>query len=276
MSAIILFLYSKYYPNIDILLNIVTSIDYIHTICIDNDRVREVIMRSSLLREKKVPCFVVIFPDRSVHQYVDEDMSTFVESLISKVENKEKGDGKKTPINSLVSEIPETTINIQEELDPEIEDEIAKEVNNPAVAPRHQNIPMKQAIKAVKDVPSNKTDIGKLINFTEGNPEASGQKKSTSVSRSRSELMNRENIKIPRGKGHESMNSSSLGTDIVTTKSKEAGDDTNIIEDIGEEEQVIPFTPDDISGQIKNTHKSKQDLKTLAMEMANGRDVIEK
>ena len=268
MSAIILFLYSKYYPNIDILLNIVSSIDYIHTICVDNDRVREVIMRSSLLREKKVPSFVVIFPDRSVHQYVDEDMSTFVESLIAKVENKEKGDGKKTPINNLVSQIPQSNSNIQEELEPEIESEIEKEIGgNPA--------PMSQSIK---DVPSNKTDIGKLINFADKNDSGApsgSQKKSTSVSRSRSELMNRENIKIPRGKGHESMNSSSLGTDVLATKTKESSN-SNIIEDIGEEEQTIPFSPDDTNAQIKNTHKSKQDLKTIAMEMANGRDVIEK
>jgi len=268
MSAIILFLYSKYYPNIDILLNIVSSIDYIHTICVDNERVREVITRSSLLKEKKIPCFVVIFPDRSVHQYYDEDMSTFVESLIAKVENKEKGDGKKTPINNLVAQIPQTVSNIQEELEPEIEFEIEKEISgNPA--------PMSQSIK---DIPNNKTDIGKLINFSDKNDStgsSASQKKSGSVSRSRSDLMNRENIKIPRGKGHDSMNSSSLGTDILATKSKESSN-SNIIEDIGDEEQTMSFSPDDTNSQIKNTHKSKQDLKTIAMEMANGRDVIEK
>lgn len=269
MSAIILFLYSKYYPNIDILLNIVSSIDYIHTICVDNDRVREVIMRSSLLREKKVPSFVVIFPDRSIHQYVDEDMSTFVESLVSKVENKVKGDGKKTPINSLVDAIPQAPVNIQEELEPSIETEIENEVSPGPRAPMTQS---------VKDVPSNKTDIGKLINFSEKNDSGDlPQKKSNSVSRSRSELMNRENVKIQRGKGHEGMNSSSLGTDILATKTKESSSNPNIIEDIGgEEEQVISFGPDDANSQLKNTHKSKQDLKTIAMEMANGRDVVEK
>jgi hypothetical protein len=201
-------------------------------------------------------------------------MTTFVESLVSKVENKVKGDGKKTPINSLVDDIPQALSNIEEDLEPSIESEIEKEVSP---APRAPRAPMSQSIK---DIPNNKTDIGKLINFSEkSDSEASSgqQKKSNSVSRSRSELMNRENVKIPRGKGHESMNSSSLGTDILATKSKESSSNPNIIEDIGgEDEQVISFSPDDTNSQLKNTHKSKQDLKTIAMEMANGRDVVEK
>ncbi len=270
MSALILFLYSKYYPNISILLNIVSSIDYIHTICVDNKRVREVIMRSSAVSVKKVPCFVVIFPDKTIHQYVGEDMATFMDSLVKKENEKVQVEGSKTPINRLVENVPEAVIDITEENDDDDDgnNEILKEIEELS-----NKVPSSMIKQNVENKKSTKTDIGSLINFKE-NQAASNNKKSSNVSRSRSDLMNRENVKIARGKGHETMNSSSLGNDISLSKNKESP--SNVIEDIDTEQDTISFSPDENLGVVKNTHKSKQDLKSIAAEMANARDVVEK
>jgi hypothetical protein len=270
MSALILFLYSKYYPNISILLNIVSSIDFIHTLCIDNKRVREVIMRSSVISAKKVPCFVVIFPDKTIHQYVGEDMATFMESIGKKQNEKVQVEGSKTPINRLVENVPETKIDITEENDDDdSENDILKELEELS-----NKVPSSMIKQNVENKKLNKTDIGSLINFKEAQASASNNKKSSNVSRSRSDLMNRENVKIARGKGHENMNSSSLGTDISLSKTKESP--SNIIEDIETDQDTISFSPDENLGVVKNTHKSKQDLKSIAAEMANARDVVEK
>jgi hypothetical protein len=267
MSALILFLYSKYYPNINIILNIVSSIDYIHTMCVDNQRVREVIMRSSLVRVKKVPCFVVVYPNGEVNQYVDEDMSLFMNTLLKK--GKGKGD-KKTPIQNLVDDIPDTKIEINETID-DTESEIEESaMQQGARLTKPYEPPPEVKAKYNKTQPkskSGKTSIGDLINFQTSDTPS----KSSSVSRSRSELMNRENVKITKGQGHGSMQTSSLGNDISTTKSIEQKDSSNLIEDIGEEDDVIPFAPEEHSGMLKETHKSKVDVKSLAMEMQNER-----
>jgi hypothetical protein len=261
MSAIILFLYSKYYPNINILLNLVSSIDFIHTICVDNKRVRDVIMRSSLVSVKKVPCFVVIFPDKSVNQYVGNDMASFMNNLLEKTQKPQRTESGKTSIDQLVPEVPETTIEITEEHD----DDIMSESQPP---------PQKNMQHPPAQNKSGKSDIGSLINFSEGKP----QQNTNSVSRSRSELTNRENLKIEKGKGHEGMTSTSLGVDITTSKSKtntnsRGASSPNIIEDIdeGDDEDTMLFASDSQSGMVKNTGKSKMDIKQLAMEMANGR-----
>lgn len=275
MSALILFLYSKYYPNINIILNIVSSIDYIHTMCIDNQRVREVIMRSSLVRVKKVPCFVVVYPNGEVNQYVDEDMSVFMNTLLKK--GKVGSGDKKTPIENLIDEIPETKIEINETVDDsdfEIEESamqqgarLTKPYEPPPEVKSKYNKTQHQPQPKAK-VKSGKTSIGDLINFQTSDTTPS---KSNSVSRSRSELMNRENVKISKGQGHETMQTSSLGNDMSTTKTIEQKDTGNLIEDIGDDEEVIPFSPDEHSGMVKNTHKSKVDIKSLAMEMQNER-----
>ena len=262
MSALILFLYSKYYPNINILLNLVSSIDYIHTMCVDNQRVREVVFRSSMLANKKVPCFLVIFPDGRVNQYCDEDMSSFIESL-SKNGKQESGKTK-TPISNVVQSVPQTNIEIKDEDEDEDEDTQTEAPAMGGTLPMKQPAPVPPMPKRKQE---NKTDIGSLINFTETNDNTT--KKSSSVSRSRSELMNRENVKISKGQGHGTMKTSSLGTDVSTTKSN--GMDSNVIEDIADEDEPMLFASSENSGMVKNTHKSKTDIKSIAMEMANSR-----
>lgn len=269
MSALILFLYSKYYPNINIILNIVSSIDYIHTMCVDNQRVREVIMRSSLVRVKKVPCFIVVYPNGEVNQYIDEDMSSFVNTILKK--NKASPGDKKSLISNLVDDIPETKIEINEtvdDTDTEIEESAMQQ--GARLTKPYQPPPEVQAkqVKSQAKSKSGKTSIGDLINFQT----SESSSKSSSVSRSRSELMNRENVKISKGQGHDSMQSSSLGTDMSTTKSIEQKDTGNLIEDIGDDDEAIPFSPEEHSGMVKNTHKSKVDIKSLAMEMQNERE----
>jgi len=270
MSALILFLYSKYYPNINILLNLVSSLDFVHSICVDNTRVRDVIMRSSMVSVKKVPCFIVIFPDKTVNQYVGEDMSSFMNTLLEKTKAPSNGQTK-TSIQDLVPEVPETEIEIREEEDDEDDGgNLMEQMRSPPPKqpPPSASLPAKQGQK------SGKSDIGSLINFNEGKP---AEKKSNTVSRSRSELMNREQVKIPKGTGHENMQSS-LAVDISTSKaSRDTNRASNMIEDIDEgDDEPMLFASEEKSGMVKNTHKSKTDLKTMAMEMATARgDKIE-
>lgn len=276
MSALILFLYSKYYPNINILLNLVSSIDYIHTICVDNTRVRDVIMKSSLVSSKRIPCFIVIFPDKTVHQYADEQMSTFMNTLLEKQKNMQSNGKSKTPISNLVENVPDDISEIRDEDDEDEEDdeEVEIVVEKPESAlPRRKPIPQApsqqqgpSSSQPSKNKKGSKTDVGSLINFSDSQQK---QNKSNNVSRSRSELMNRENIQIAKGKGHDNMLSSSLGTDIATTKKNGTG--SNVIEDIGDDEETIQFTSEETSGMVKNTHKSKTDIKSIAMEMATAR-----
>jgi hypothetical protein len=280
MSSLILFIYSKYYPQINILLNIISSLPFIHTLCVDNKDVRESLSNSQLLTKKKLPCVLVIFPDGNIYEYVDDELTLFINSLIEKnkpqvqqqVSSPSGPKESKTPINKLVQNIPETSLDIKEEVsDDEFEDDTSSQPpkQQSQVPPRQmQQRPLTANVPKVTNAMSKKSDIGQLINFSENKP---AEKKSNSVSRSRSELMNREPVKIAKGSGHDTMKTSSLNNDIPTTKNNQT--EIDIIEDIGAEEEVIPFTNDNESGMLKSTHKSKTDIKALAMEMANGRDV---
>lgn len=280
MSSLILFIYSKYYPQINILLNIISSLPFIHTLCVDNKDVRESLSNSQLLTKKKLPCVLVIFPDGNIYEYVDDELTLFINSLIEKnkpqvqqqVSSHSGPKESKTPINKLVQNIPETSLDIKEEVsDDEFEDDTSSQPpkKQTQVPPRQmQQRPLTSNVPKVTNAMSKKSDIGQLINFSENKP---AEKKSNSVSRSRSELMNREPVKIAKGSGHDTMKTSSLNNDIPTTKNNQT--EIDIIEDIGAEEEVIPFTNDNESGMLKSTHKSKTDIKALAMEMANGRDV---
>lgn len=289
MSALILFIYSKYYPQINILLNIISSLPFIHTLCVDNKEVRDSLTNSQLLTKKKLPCVFVMFPDGNMFEYVDDELTLFINSLIEKnnpqqnqpqhqqqpppVSSPSGPKETKTPINRLVQNIPETALEINEEVsDDEFEDnspQPARQIqqNSQVPARQMQQRPLTANAPKVANAMSKKSDIGQLINFSENKP---AEKKSNSVSRSRSELMNREPVKIAKGSGHDSMKTSSLNNDIPTTKNNQT--EIDVIEDIGMDEEVIPFTNDNESGMLKSTHKSKTDIKALAMEMANGRD----
>ena len=278
MSSLILFIYSKYYPQINILLNIISSLPFIHTLCVDNKEVRDSLSNSQLITKKKLPCVLVIFPDGNIYEYVDDELTLFINSLIEK--NKPQiqqpvSSGPtetKTPINRLVQNIPESSLDINEEVsDDEFEDNTSpqdpKQQSQVPVRQMQQR-PLTANVPKVNNAMSKKSDIGQLINFSENKP---AEKKSNSVSRSRSELMNREPVKIAKGSGHNTMKTSSLNNDIPTTKNNQT--EIDIIEDIETEDEVIPFTNDNESGILKSTHKSKTDIKALAIEMANGRDV---
>lgn len=283
MSALILFIYSKYYPQINILLNIISSISFIHTLCVDNKNVRDSLTNSQLLTKKKLPCMLVMFPDGNIYEYVDDELTLFINSLIEKNNPQEQQQNPqfnqfgqketKTPINKLVQNIPESAlVDIKEEVsDDEFEDNIKNNQQSSQVPTRQmQQRPITANVQKINNS-NKKTGIGQLINFSENKP---AEKKSNSVSRSRSELMNRETVKIAKGKGHENMNTSSLNNDIPTTKKNQTENDViEDIGDVGDEDNVIPFTNDNESGILKSTHKSKTDIKSLAMEMANGRDV---
>lgn len=282
MSALILFIYSKYYPQINILLNIISSLPFIHTLCVDNKDVRDSLSTSNLLTKKKLPCVFVMFPDGNMFEYIDDELTLFINSLIEKnnqqqsppVSSQQGPKETKTPINRLVQNIPETALDIKEEVsDDEFEDNTSsrqnQQQNSQVPARQMQQRPMTSNAPKVTNAMNKKSEIGQLINFSENKPT---EKKSNSVSRSRSELMNREPVKIAKGSGHDSMKTSSLNNDIPTTKNNQTEND--VIEDIGTEEEVIPFTNDNESGILKSTHKSKTDIKSLAIEMANGRDAV--
>jgi hypothetical protein len=281
MSALILFIYSKYYPQINILLNIISSLPFIHTLCVDNKEVRDALTKSQLLTKKKLPCVFVMFPDGNIYEYIDDELTLFINSLIEKNNpapqqqpqqqfsqtNSSGPKETKTPINRLVQNVPETALDIKEEVsDDEFEDNAAPQRQQQVPPRQMQQRPLTANVQKVEKM-NKKSEIGQLINFSENKPV---EKKSNSVSRSRSELMNREPVKIPKGSGHDSMKTSSLNNDIPTTKNNQK--DIDVIEDIGADEEIIPFTNDNESGMLKSTHKSKTDIKALAMEMANGRD----
>jgi hypothetical protein len=282
MSALILFIYSKYYPQINILLNIISSLPFIHTLCVDNKDVRDSLSVSHLLTKKKLPCVFVMFPDGNMFEYIDDELTLFINSLIEKnnpqqpppVSTQSGPRESKTPINRLVQNIPETALDIKEEVsDDEFEDNIPQssrqnqQQKSQVPARQMQQRPLTSNSPKITNAMNKKSEIGQLINFSENKPT---EKKSNSVSRSRSELMNREPVKIAKGSGHDNMKTSSLNNDISTTKNNQT--DIDVIEDIGTEDEVIPFTNDNESGILKSTHKSKTDIKSLAIEMANGRD----
>jgi (2Fe-2S) ferredoxin len=212
MSSLILFIYSKYYPQINILLNIISSLPFIHTLCVDNKEVRDSLSNSQLITKKKLPCVLVIFPDGNIYEYVDDELTLFINSLIEK--NKPQiqqpvSSGPtetKTPINRLVQNIPESSLDINEEVsDDEFEDNTSpqdpKQQSQVPVRQMQQR-PLTANVPKVNNAMSKKSDIGQLINFSENKP---AEKKSNSVSRSRSELMNREPVKIAKGIGHNTM-----------------------------------------------------------------------
>jgi (2Fe-2S) ferredoxin len=259
-------------------LNIISSLPFIHTLCVDNKEVRDSLSNSQLITKKKLPCVLVIFPDGNIYEYVDDELTLFINSLIEKnkpqIQQPVSSGPKetKTPINRLVQNIPESSLDIKEEVsDDEFEDNTSpqdpKQQSQVPVRQMQQR-PLTANVPKVNNAMSKKSDIGQLINFSENKP---AEKKSNSVSRSRSELMNREPVKIAKGSGHNTMKTSSLNNDIPTTKNNQT--EIDIIEDIETEDEVIPFTNDNESGILKSTHKSKTDIKALAIEMANGRDV---
>lgn len=106
MSSIIIFLYSKYVPYIRLMLETIRKIDYIHTLCVDNELVRNIVNKSSIIKNKKVPCFIVIYPNKTVYQYIDNDMMLFLNKLIT-IENEkiQSAASAKSPVTDLVPEV---------------------------------------------------------------------------------------------------------------------------------------------------------------------------
>lgn len=207
MSSIIIFLYSKYVPQARLLLETVKKLDYVHTLCVDNQLVREIIKRSSIVKHKKVPCFIVIYPNKSVFQYLDNDAILFLNKLIE-MEN-QKLEAAASSKSSISDILPEVSL----------------ENNNNLQQPVPQPTPPQ--VTSIKDdaVPSGRY-APKSVQYKKEN-------RGDNMTHSQNDLVNYTSLaskgnNIKQGNGHESMAKSSL--------SNNQQDSLSIIEDILEEE----------------------------------------
>ncbi len=247
MSTVVLFLYSKYVPQVKPYLDIIEKLEYIQTLCVDNEQIRKVIAESSLLSVKKVPCFIVINKDQSVFQYTN--IGPFLKKLIEANAPKQPEKIEKSPIQNVV-EIPQQTHKQVQQHNFEKED-LAMSSNKsfPTNSNPHQK---EQHLEAKK---SNKTNIGEIINYQKEKNEKLRPDASSSSSQS----------SIQKGIGHDDMGRSSL---------REAKKELSVIEDIEEEETsgLINFGNNPTSNNGEKKDKRISDIKSLVSEMADQRE----
>jgi len=248
MSTIVIFLYSKYIPQLKPYLEIVNKLEYVQTLCVDNENVKTVIMQSSLLKIKKVPCFIVINKDKNVYQYTD--IAAFLQQLIQANSPQKQEKIEKSLIQDVIDmgNINQSRQSQQNENEG-IKDEIIQTNKSYPVNSRPST---KQDVEIKK---SNKTSVGEIINYQKEKneklkPEAQPDKSN-----------------IYKGQGHDDMSRSSL-RDSSPKKS------FDVIEDIEEEESsegLISFTKSDNTGSEKK-EKRLGDIKSLVSEMADQRE----
>jgi len=248
MSTIVLFLYSKYVPQVKPYLDIIQKLEYIQTLCVDNEQVRKVIAQSSLLNVKKVPCFIVINKDQSVYQYTD--IGPFLKKLIEANTPKQPEKIEKSPIHNVV-EIPPAQQQTQHTQHTFEKDDLAMVSNKsfPTNSNPHQK---EQQFEAKK---SNKTSIGEIINYQKEKNEKLRPEQSNSSSQS----------SIQKGIGHDDMGRSSL---------RETKKEMSVIEDIEEEETsgLINFGNNPSNSGSEKKDKRISDIKSLVSEMADQRE----
>lgn len=208
MSSIIIFLYSKYIPQARLLLETIKKLDYVHTLCVDNQLVRDIIKRSSIVKHKKVPCFIVIYPNKSVFQYVDKESILFLNKLIE-MEN-QKREAAASSKSSVSDILPDVSL------------EPPSQTQQPVPQP---SPPQLSSIKE-DAVPSGRY-APKSVQYKKEN-------RGDTLTHSQNDLVNysslaARNNNISEGVGHENMAKSSISNN-------NKSDNLAVIEDIFEEE----------------------------------------
>jgi len=291
MSAIVIFFYSKYVPNIQYLIEKVNRLSYCPTICVDNIIVRQKDLASPVMKTKKVPCFVVINPDRTVNQYIDGDLDIFLQRMIEIEEerirqqnqqNQEQQNTQqhrrpldKSPISSVLAQedYQKATLRQQETQKPQAP--MNKSNSDMAISSNPSSL-------TKSDVPIARSKIGEIINYNQTNQSQSSKEQSTTSS----DIMNfnkektfklkpeeQQSAKMSKGQGHDGMGMSSLRPD---TKKK----DLNVIEDIDVEDSsnLISFSNATTSAsQPKNpkdekNEKKVSEFKSLVNQMMQQRE----
>jgi len=272
MSAIVIFFYSKYVPNIQYLIEKVNKLSYCHTICVDNIIVRQKVLASPVIKTKKVPCFVVINPDRTVNQYIDADLDIFLQRMSEIEEEKLKQENQqiqqqqqqqqrrpldKSPISSVLAEedFQKATLRQQEPQKPHASNSDMAISSNPSSLTK-------------SDVPIARSKIGEIINYNQTNkPESIKEPSATS-----SDIMNynkektfklkpeeQQTAKMSKGQGHDGM---AGGMSSLRPDSKKK--DLSVIEDIDMEDSsgLISFSnANTSSSQPKNPKDDKNEKK---------------
>lgn len=246
MSSIIIFLYSKYVPQARLMLETVKKLDYVHTLCVDNQLVREIIKRSSIVKHKKVPCFIVIYPNKSVFQYLDKDSILFLNKLIE-IENQkiEAASSSKSSISDILPELSlENSNNLQQQPIPQPTPPQLTSIKEEAVSSG------RYAPKSVQYKKENRGDNithqqNDLVNYS-------------------SLASHNNNNNIKQGSGHELMAKSSLSNNKST--------DLSIIEDILEEENnglLIKETKNTENPSISKKSSMKDIMNDMIAEREN-------
>ncbi len=264
MSAIVIFFYSKYIPNIQYLLEKINRLSYCHTICVDNQIVRKQVLASPILRTKRVPCFVVINPDRTINQYIDNDLHMFLQRMIdieeqkviqSQTEQQQQQPQKrvidKSPINSVLQQ-EDFQRSAQKQQQPR-EEPMVQSNNDMAISSNPSSL-------TKSDVPIARSKIGEIINYNSNqnqtnNNEIMNYNKDKTLKLKPEE---QKSAKMNKGQGHDNM----LGMSSLRPDSKKT--DIGVIEDIDVNDQsgLISFSNANISTtQPKNPKDDKNDKK---------------
>lgn len=245
MSTIVLFLYSKYVPLVKPYLETIQKLDYVQTLCVDNEEIRKVVLQASLLKIKKVPCFIVIYPDNRAFQYTD--IGTFLQKLIEANSPKQQKIEK-----SLIKNVVDTSQLNQEVYDNNNEEEDIRQTNK-SYPTNSRPISKEQEYERQIDRKSNKSKIGEIINYQKEKNEKLKPESNTS-----------SRTQIQKGNGHESMGRSSLRE----TSKEKAFDVIEDIDDEPSEEGLINF------GGKNEEKKDKKisDIKSLVNEMSDQRE----
>jgi len=246
MSSIIIFLYSKYVPQARLLLETVKKIDYVHTLCVDNQLVREIMKRSSIVKHKKVPCFIVIYPNKSVFQYLDNDAILFLNKLIE-IENQkmQAAASSKSSISDILPEVSlENTNNLEQ----------------PVPQP-----PPPQLTSIKDDAVSSGRYAPKSVQYKKEN-------RGDSITHSQNDLVNYGSLaakgnNIKQGNGHESMAKSSL--------SNNQQDNLSVIEDIFEEENNDGLLIKESKPLDNPTVSKKSSMKDIMNDMIAEREDLD-
>lgn len=244
MSSIIIFLYSKYIPQARLILETVKKLDYVHTLCVDNELVREIIKRSSIIKHKKVPCFIVIYPNKSVFQYLDNEAILFLNKLIEMENQKlEAAASSKSSVSDILPEVS---------------------LENPN---NYQQQPVPQPTPP--QVTSIKEDVVSAGRYSSKSVQYKKENRGDTQTHSQNDLVNygslsSKNNNIAQGSGHEKMAKSSL--------SNNQSDNLSVIEDLFEEENNDGLLIKETKNTENPTISKKSSMKDIMNDMIAERE----
>ncbi len=155
MDKICVLLYSKYSNNSKKIIDRLeqSNIDISKTIglqllCIDNEQLRNRILKSKQIKIVSVPCLLILLPDGTVEKYEGQDMFNWFDEILHSLQQKNIPQPPPQPTINMFNDGQKENKVINEEPEPNENNVISSEINN--------NLEYEDEIEFIKELPKQK------------------------------------------------------------------------------------------------------------------------